>query len=80
MIKGEHTIFKASCCFTKALCRMSNLRNGHVAVSNVVVQTHKGPFGGILTLLREEKVVCIYVHTSKLHCTIFQGSFKDRQQ
>ena len=32
--------FKASCCVTKPSCCMSNIRKGHVAMSNLVVQTH----------------------------------------
>ena len=35
-----HYRFTPSCRVTKAPCRMSNLRNSHVAVSNLVVQTH----------------------------------------
>ena len=32
--------FQAACCVAKPSCPMSDLRNGHVAMSNLVVQTH----------------------------------------
>ena len=35
-----HYIFKASRSVVKPPCRISNLRKGHVAMSNLVVQTH----------------------------------------
>ena len=40
--------FKALCCVIKPSYHMSNLRNGHVAMSNSVVNTHIGqsPGGG----------------------------------
>ena len=37
-----HYNFKASCRDAKPPCRMSNLRSRHVAMSNLVVQTHSG--------------------------------------
>ena len=37
-----HYNSKASCRVTNPSCCMSNLRNGHVAMSNLVVQTHNG--------------------------------------
>ena len=40
-----HYRFTPSCRVTKAHCHMSILRNGHVAISNLVVQTHD--MGGI---------------------------------
>ena len=35
-----HYNFKASCRVIEPSCRMSNLRNGHVVMSNLAVQTH----------------------------------------
>ena len=39
-------------------CRMSNLRNGHVAVSNLVVQTHYTTPAGSTTLILSEISLC----------------------
>ena len=38
-----HYRFALSCRVASTPCRMSNLRNDHVAVSNLVVQTHTSP-------------------------------------
>ena len=39
-----HYGFNTSCCDDKAPCRMSNLRNRCVVVSNLMVQTHNREF------------------------------------
>ena len=38
--------FRALCCVAKPSYHMSNLRNGHFAMSNSVVQTHSGQSRG----------------------------------